>query len=330
VDQRGLGRTGVEVSRLILGCGNFGGVGSAPAFFGQGTSMADAFALMDAAWDAGITTFDTADAYGGGRSETFIGAWLATKSAAVRDGVVITTKTYNPMAEGADRGLAPERIARQIDSSLRRLGVERVALYVAHEFDPDVPLEVTQAAFDALVKAGKIGAAGASNFSDAQLDAALGSSARYGQGRYEWVQNSFSLLDRGDTRGVLARCQADGLGYTPFSPLAGGWLTGKYRRGQAPPAGSRMTIRPEPYAPYRTDAVFDALEAMEALAVEHATTMVALAQAWVLAQPGVTAIVIGPNRFEQLRLALGSLEALDAATSTIPTAVLDDLSELFS
>ena len=327
MDRRRLGRTDIEVSRLILGCGNFGGIGSAPAFFGQGTSMADAFALMDAAWDAGITTFDTADAYGGGSSETFIGAWLATKGAAVRDGLVLTTKTYNPMADGADHGLAPDRIARQIDSSLSRLGVERVAMYVAHEFDPDVPVEETQAAFDALVKAGKIGTAGASNFSDAQLDAALRSSAHHGQDRYEWVQNSFSLLERGDADGVLARCQADGLGYTPFSPLAGGWLTGKYRRRQDPPAGSRMTLRPEPYAAYRTDDGFDALEAMEALAIDHGTTTAVLALAWVLAQPGVTAIVIGPNRVEQLRPAL---DALDVVASTIPTAVLDHLSELFS
>jgi aryl-alcohol dehydrogenase-like predicted oxidoreductase len=324
MDHRRLGNTGIEVSRIILGCGNFGGIGSAPAFFGQGTSKCEAFALMDEAWDAGITTFDTADAYGGGSSEAFIGDWLATKGATVRDRVVIATKTYNPMTDGADSGLSPARVARQIDASLSRLGVDRVALYLAHEFDTEVPMEETQSAFDNLIRAGKIGAAGASNFSDAQLGAALDSSARTHQGRYEWVQNSFSLLERGDANGVLARCRAEGLGYTPFSPLAGGWLTGKYRRGQPPPPGSRMTLRPEPYEAYRTDAVFDALEALDALAAEHHTTMAVLALAWALAQPGLTAIVIGPTRVEHLQ------PGLDAAGSTIAPEIFAHLSELFS
>jgi aryl-alcohol dehydrogenase-like predicted oxidoreductase len=324
VQLRRLGQTDIDVSRVILGCGNFGGIGSAPAFFGHGTSKADAFTLMDAAWDAGITTFDTADAYGGGSSETFIGEWLATKDTALRDCIVITTKTYNPMDDGADHGLSVARIARQIDTSLNRLGVERVALYLAHEFDPDVPLEETQAALDDVIRLGKIGAAGASNFSDTQLCAALDSSSVHGQGRYEWVQNSFSLLEQGDTNGVLARCRAEGLGYTPFSPLAGGWLTGKYRRDQPPPAGSRMTLRPEPYHAYGCDATFDALEALDKYAAEHNTTMSVLALAWALAQPGLTAIVIGPNHIGHLQ------PALDAAASSFSPAVIDHVTELFS
>jgi aryl-alcohol dehydrogenase-like predicted oxidoreductase len=323
MDHPHLGRTGVTVSRVILGCGNFGGIGSAPAFFGRGTSKTDAFAIMDAAWDAGVTTFDTADAYGGGSSETFIGEWLDTKDAAVRDRIVIATKTYNPMADGADHGLSPQRVARQIDTSLARLGVERVALYLAHEFDPEVPLHETQAAFDALIEAGKIGAVGASNFSDAQLRAALNSSAANGQGRYEWVQNSFSLMERGDSDGVLARCRAEGLGYTPFSPLAGGWLTGKYRRGQEPPAGSRMTLRPEPYQAYGAAATFDALEALAAVAAAQGTTMATLALAWALAQPGLTAVVVGPNHVGHLQ------PAIDAAASTFTADLLEQITELF-
>lgn len=324
MDHRRLGSTDIEVSRVILGCGSFGGIGSAPEFFGQGTSKTDAFAIMDAAWDAGITSFDTADAYGGGSSETFIGEWLATKGAAVRDRIVIATKTYNPMGSDADHGLAPQRVARQIDSSLARLGVERVAMYLAHDFDAVVPLEETAGAFDELIRAGKIGAAGASNFTDAQLGEALDSSARAGQGRYEWVQNSFSLLDRGDAGSVLKRCSAEGLGYTPFSPLAGGWLTGKYRRGEAPPAGSRMTQRPQPYEAYRSDRVFDALEALERLALAHGTTMAVLALSWALAQPGLTAIVIGPGRVEHLQ------PALVAAETPLPADLVNHISELFS
>ena len=324
MDYRPLGSSGVEVSRIILGCGNFGGIGSAPAFFGQGTGREDAFALLDAAWEAGITTLDTADAYGGGASETYIGEWLATKDHRVRDTVVIATKTFNPMTADADCGLSPTRINRQINDSLRRLGVARVALYLAHEFDPAIPLEHTQGVFDDLIRDGKVGAVGASNFSDEQLRAALASSSNHDQGRYEWVQNSFSLLERGDTGSVLARCQEHGLGYTPFSPLAGGWLTGKYRRGQPPPSGSRMTLRPEPYEAYRHDHVYTALETLEQIALDHGLSMAVVSLAWALAQPGLTAIVIGPNRVEHLQ------PALDAAASGLPTDLFDNLSELFS
>ena len=128
---------------------------------------------MDAGWELGLTTFDTGDAYGGGRSETWIGEWLATKRSAVRDAIVIGTKTFNPMAAGEDHGLSRARIRRQIDSSLTRLGVERVALYLAHEFDPDTPQQETLTAFGELVREGKVGAVGASNFSAEQLAEAV-------------------------------------------------------------------------------------------------------------------------------------------------------------
>src|SRR6516164_8443403 len=114
MEQRDLGATGVRVSRVILGCGNFGGIGSSPAFFGQGESREQAFALLDAAWDAGITTLDTADAYGGGRSEAYIGDWLRTRGPDVRDHIVLSTKTFNPMEAGADHGLSPGRVRRQV------------------------------------------------------------------------------------------------------------------------------------------------------------------------------------------------------------------------
>ena len=232
-----LGGSGIEVTRIILGCGNFGGIGSSPAFFGQGTSREDAFRLLDVAWDRGITTLDTADAYGGGRSESCIGEWLATKGASVRDRIVIATKTYNPMDEGQDRGLGRARIRRQIESSLRRLGVERVALYLAHAFDPDTPQEETIEAFGELVERGTVGAVGASNFTGEQLAEALELAELEGLPRYEWVQNGFSLLDQGDRESVFPICREHGLGFTPFSPLAGGWLTGKYRRDEPPPGG---------------------------------------------------------------------------------------------
>src|SRR5436309_9902719 len=188
-----LGATGIRISRIVLGCGNFGGIGSSPEFFGAGESREEAFAIMDAAWAAGITTFDTADAYGGGRSESWIGAWLRGKGASVRDEIVLSTKTFNPMDEGDDRGLAPARVRRQLESSLRRLGVERVDMYLTHAPDPDVPVAETLGALDELVRAGKIRGVGASNVDGAQLRDALAVELPT---RYEWVQNSYSLLDR--------------------------------------------------------------------------------------------------------------------------------------
>jgi aryl-alcohol dehydrogenase-like predicted oxidoreductase len=302
MEQRALGRSGVDVSRVILGCGNFGGIGSSPAFFGAGETEAEAHALLDAAWSAGITTFDTADAYGGGRSETYIGNWLRTKGSAVRDGLVLTTKTFNPMHEGGDSGLSAPRIKRQLESSLQRLGVEAVDLYLAHEQDPGTPLEETIGAFTELQQEGKLRAFGGSNVDVGWLEEALR------HGRVEWVQNSYSLLERRDEGGVLEVCTREGLGYTPFSPLAGGWLTGKYRRGEPAPEASRMTLRPGPYEHLRNDRTFDALEAFEVQAGERSTSPATLALAWALASPGVTAVVVGPRRPEQLQPALDALE----------------------
>src|SRR5438132_13599285 len=196
MERRQLGGTDVEVSRIILGCGNFGGIGSAPEFFGQGESEDEAFRIMDAAWEVGVTTFDTADAYGGGRSETYIGDWLRAKGPEVRERIQLSTKVYNPMDAGEDRGLAPDRIRRQLDSSLARLGVERVDMYLAHEPDPDTPIERSLEAFEELVREGKVRAIGTSNVDGAGLAEALETSARRSFSRFEWVQNSYSLLER--------------------------------------------------------------------------------------------------------------------------------------
>jgi aryl-alcohol dehydrogenase-like predicted oxidoreductase len=296
-----LGATGIRVSRIILGSGNFGGIGSAPAFFGGGESREQAFAIMDTAWDAGITTFDTADAYGGGRSETFIGEWLRTKGPDVREQIVLSTKTFNPMAEGEDHGLAPARVRRQLESSLRRLGVERVSMFLTHDWDPDVPIGETAGVFDELRAEGKLGAYGLSNVGGTQLRDALVA------GDFGWVQNSYSLLDREAEREVLPLCAERGLGFTPFSPLAGGWLTGKYRRGETPPVGSRMTMRPEPYEHLRDDRIFDALEALERMAADRGTTPAALAFAWLFGDPRISAVVVGPRRPEHLEPALAAL-----------------------
>jgi aryl-alcohol dehydrogenase-like predicted oxidoreductase len=281
----------VRLSRIALGCGNFGGVGSAPAFFGQGLSDDEAAALMDAAWEAGITHFDTADAYGGGRSELAVGRWMATRGVTP----TLTTKTFNPMSQDGDQGLAPDRIHRQFQSSLDRLGVDRVDLYLAHDHDPDVPIAETFAAFEELKQHDRIGAYGVSNFTASQLEAALSAGAPAA------VQNDYSLLRRDDAADVLPLCAARDVAYLVYSPLCGGWLTGKYRRGASYPAGSRMTQRPEPYAALATDTTFDALEALERLATERGTSMAATALAWLLADPRIGQIVVGPGRPEHLQ-----------------------------
>jgi aryl-alcohol dehydrogenase-like predicted oxidoreductase len=281
---------GITVSRIALGCGNFGGVGSAPAFFGQGLTEDQAFEVMDAAWAAGIDWFDTADAYGGGRSERAIGRWIAARGVRPR----LTTKTYNPMEAGADRGLKPDRIGRQLRSSLDRLGVDHVDLYLAHEYDPDVPLAETLGTFGTAQADGLIGAYGVSNFDAAQLQAALAAGAPRA------VQNSYSLLARRDEREVLPLCARRGVAYLVFSPLAGGWLTGKYRRGAPYPAGSRMTQRPEPYQEFVTGPVFDALDRLQAIAARRGTSLAGLALGWLLADDRVAQVVIGPGRPEHL------------------------------
>ena len=281
---------GLTVARIALGCGNFGGVGSAPAFFGQGLTEDQAFELMDTAWESGLVHFDTADAYGGGRSEQVIGRWIRSRGVRPR----LTTKTFNPMEAGADHGLRPDRIARQLRSSLDRLGVGQVDLYLAHDYDPAVPLAESLGAFRDAQAAGLIGAYGVSNFDAPQLAAALEAGAP------QAIQNSYSLLARQDEPELLPLCARRGVAYLAFGPLAGGWLTGKYHRGAPFPAGSRMTQRPEPYLEFVTDRTFDALARLEAIAAERGTSMAGLALAWLLADDRVTQIVVGPGRPEHL------------------------------
>jgi aryl-alcohol dehydrogenase-like predicted oxidoreductase len=236
IESRSVGSSSLSLPRVALGCGSFGGIGSAPELFGQGLDRRQAHELMDAAWQLGITHFDTADAYGGGRSETVIGEWIASRGVYP----TITTKTCNPMAVGADRGLAPDRIHRQLESSLERLGVGSVELYLAHAFDPDVPLEETFGAFEDLNCAERIGCYGVSNFDASQLRMALAA------GRPHAVQNARSMLQRDDDAELLPLCFERQVSYLAFGPLSGGWLAGKYRRGEPFPPGRGWPSAPTP------------------------------------------------------------------------------------
>jgi aryl-alcohol dehydrogenase-like predicted oxidoreductase len=289
----------VTFSGVALGCGNFGGVGSAPELFGQGIPEEEAVAIMDRAWDAGIRWFDTADAYGGGRSEEFIGRWRAARGVEP----VVTTKVFHSTTgTPGDTGLSPDRIWRQAEASLARLAGERIDLYLAHEPDPRTRLGDTIAAFEALRAQGLIGAWGLSNYDADGLEEALQ------HGHPALVQNPYSLLERGDEARLLPMCAEHGIAYVPFGPLQGGWLTGKYRRGEAFPEGSRMTQRPGPYERLVDDRVFDGLDRLREEAERRGVEMATLAFAWVLSHPLIAGAVCGPGRAAHLDPVLAARE----------------------
>ena len=304
-----LGRTGLWISEFGMGCGNFGGIGSAPAFFGQGENEEEAFRLLDQAVELGINYLDTADAYGGGRSETMIGKWLATRDGPTRDQLLISSKVANPVGPGPnDQGLSRRHVLRQIDASLGRLGVDHLDMYLAHEIDPRTPLEETVAVFDEVVRAGKVRYIGISNHAAWQVTKALWTSDREGLARFEWVQNSFNLLDRAAQAETLALCRDQGLGYTPFSPLSGGWLTGKYTRDSQFPEGSRMTLRPEPYRALQTEATFVAIERLGVMAADHGVSTAGLALAWLRHHPQVTSSIVGPRKASHFDAVIEAIE----------------------
>lgn len=308
MEYRLYGRTGFRVSVLALGCGGFGGVGSAPELFGRGEDEEAAFALMDRALELGINYFDTADTYGGGRSEETVGKWLSSRG--VRDQVVLSTKVGNRLGPGVNEaGLSRRHLSLAVEGSLRRLRTDRVDLYVTHEVDPDTPLDETLRALDDLVRAGKVRHAGASNIEAWRLAKSLWIAGRLGVGRYESVQNEFNLLHRGAEAELLPLALDQQLAVTPYSPLAGGWLTGKYRRDAAPPPGSRMTLRPQPYGDFQNEATFRALDALAAESRERGLSMAGLALAWVTSHPAVTAALVGPRTLDQFAPAVESLQA---------------------
>jgi aryl-alcohol dehydrogenase-like predicted oxidoreductase len=222
---------------------------------------------------------------------------------------VLGSKVFNAVGPGPnDRGLSRVHILRQIDASLSRLETDRLDLYLIHEPDPETPLEETLVALDDCVRAGKVLYVGASNIEAWRLAQALSISERRCLARFDWVQNGYSLLDRAAEREIFPLCADAGVGFMAFSPLAGGWLTGKYGRGTPYPDGSRMTLRPEPYKAFEREEVYRALEALADRARSHGVDMSALALAWVLHQRVVDSAVIGPRRPEHIAAALTALE----------------------
>ncbi|CAF0737674.1 unnamed protein product [Rotaria sordida] len=299
-----IGHTDIEISRVILGCGCFGGIGSAPSLFNQGENEEQAHEILDAAVHLGITTFDTADAYGGGRSELYIGNWLKKCDEKVRNNIVLSSKTYNPIFVGDSKGLSKERISEKIDGTLQRLGIKQLDMYLSHEMDEETPLEETLSCFNELQKCGKIRAFGASNITCEELEKSISICNNLGLNRYEWVQNPMSLLNYREVEKMLQICSRYGLGFTPYSPLAGGWLTGKYQKGLNYELGSRMTLRPEPYEIYvkHQDSIYDGLNSMRKISKERFgnISIAGLSLAWLLSDSRITGIIIGPRKPEHL------------------------------
>jgi aryl-alcohol dehydrogenase-like predicted oxidoreductase len=288
-----------DLHRIVFGCGNFGGIGSAPHLRSAGDSEGQALQLLDHARRVGLRRFDTANTYGGGASEIVLGKWLRSQGAAFIDSAQIATKVGNP--HGCPPGetpLSPAQIAHHLDESLRRLGVERIDLYYIHEFDPVTPLDETLGAMERAAEAGKIDRFGISNASltdvKAVRDLAGSSLAR----RFEYVQNEYSLLATADAEALIPYCAGHGLRYTAFSPLAGGFLTGKYRIGEQPPPNSRLAHAPEACAGYASEESFATIEQLRRSAEARHVTMAEAALRFVLDTPGVDSLIIAPRRLE--------------------------------
>jgi aryl-alcohol dehydrogenase-like predicted oxidoreductase len=300
MEYRVLGRTGIQVSAIGLGCGGFGGIGSEVSLFGQGETEAEAFGLMDRAIELGINYFDTADSYGGGRSEEMVGRWMRERKA--RDQIVLATKVFNPM--GVDRnsgGLSRRHVMRAIEASLRRLQTDRVDIYMAHQVDPYTDLDETMRAFDDLIRSGKVLHIGFCNTETWRVVKSLWISERIRGARLSCVQNEYNLLHREAESEMLPVLAAEGLSFIAYSPMAGGWLSGKYGQGAPPPAGSRMALRPEPYAGLQNETTYRVIDRFRTLAETFHASMAALALAWAKSHPNVTSILAAPRSLEQYK-----------------------------
>lgn len=275
----------LEVSVVGLGCNNFG----------WRIDYDATAAVVDAALDAGITFFDTADIYGGTRSEEFIGRALGTR----RDEVVIATK-FGMAVDDQRRGARPEYVKQAAEDSLRRLRTDRIDLYQLHQPDPSVPIEDTLGALNDLVRAGKVREIGCSNFSVEQLREAE-AAVRPGAARFVSVQNEYNLLHRDPERDVIPECQRLGIAFLPFFPLASGLLTGKYRRGEALPEGSRLATV-ERFTKTVTDRNLAIVEALLQFATLRGHTLVELAMSWLASRPTVASVIAGATSPKQVKL----------------------------
>ena len=301
---RPLGRSDLRVSTLCLGTMTFGSPVSEP----------DAVRLVHEAMDRGVNFFDTANIYEGytrvignpgGRAEEILGQALLGR----RDRAVVVTKVANPVGPGpGDKGLSPAHVRREIDKSLRRLRTDHVDIYYLHKPDPDTPLADSLAAFNEIVDTGKARHYGFSNFSAAQAEEILRVCDALRLRRPLVTQPPYSLLKRGIEGDLLPLCRREGIGVTPYQVLQGGLLTGKYRRGQPPPAGSRKADRGD-WMWDLTDELFDAIESAERDARAAGRPLAEHAIAWVLGQPGIASAIVGLHTAAQLDQAIRAAES---------------------
>lgn len=321
MEYRNLGRSGCSVSNLALGT----------MTFGNETDEAGAHAQLDMFLEAGGTLVDTADVYTAGNSEQIIGRWLADRPADVAGRVVLATKGRFPSGTGGPNrvGLSRRHLSIALEDSLRRLGVETIDLYQLHAFDALTPIEETFRFLDDAVSAGKIRYVGLSNFLAYQIQKIVDVTEYRGWSVPVTLQPQYSLLVRGIEDEIVAACGANGIGLLPWSPLGGGWLTGKYQRDSAPSGTTRLGENPErgmeAYAGRNAEQrTWDVIDAVQKVAEDRGVTMAQVALAWVTDRPTVTSTILGARTTEQLKDNLG---AADLHLSPAEITALDDASD---
>jgi aryl-alcohol dehydrogenase-like predicted oxidoreductase len=318
MEHRMLGSSGAVVSTFALGT----------MTFGTETDEVGAHAQLDQYLDAGGNLIDTADVYSAGVSEQIIGRWLASRTGA-RDEIVLATKGRFAMGRGPnDLGLSRRHLGAALDASLRRLGVDAVDLYQVHAFDPLTPLDETLRFLDDAVRAGKVRYLGLSNFTGWQLQKAVDIAEFRGLSRPVTLQPQYNMLVREIEWEIVPAAQSAGLGLLPWSPLGGGWLTGKYRREERPAGATRLGEDPdrgvEAYdRRSRVERTWDVVDAVRAVSAERGASMAQIALAWLVDRPTVTSVILGARTLEQLddnlgaaelHLEAGETERLDAAS----------------
>ena len=320
MDYRTLGRSGCAVSNLCLGT----------MTFGAESDVATSHQLLDTFLEAGGTLVDTADVYSAGVSEEIIGSWFGARPRDVTDRVVLATKGRFGMADEPNGlGLSRRHLTRALDDSLRRLGVDRVDLYQVHAYDPWTPLEETVRTLDDFVRAGKIGYWGLSNFTGWQLTKIVDTAVALGASRPVTLQPQYSLIVREIEWEIVPAAQDAGLGLLPWSPLGGGYLSGKYRRDERPTGDTRLGENPargmEAWDRRGTDRTWRIIDALTAVADRRGVSVAAAALAWVTDRPGVTSTILGARTVAQLE---ANLAAADLHLDADDTAALDAASDL--
>jgi aryl-alcohol dehydrogenase-like predicted oxidoreductase len=320
MEYRQLGRSGLRVSVLTLGTMTFGGKGWASAVGSTGLDGAKRHISM--CLDAGVNLIDTADVYSAGLAEEILGEAIEGR----REDVLVATKVRMPMGDGPnDAGLSRHNIVRGCEASLRRLRTDYIDLYQVHEWDGQTPLEETLTALDFLVQAGKVRYVGASNYAAWQLATALGVSAREGLARFVSQQIYYSLQARDAEYELVPLTIAEGLGILVWSPLAGGLLSGKYRRGQDAPAGSRHLGDWDEPPVHDEDKLYETIEALVGIGDGHGVSAARVALAYLLRKPGVTSLIVGARTDDQLA---DNLAAADLQLADDEVARLDDVSAM--